>query len=286
MVLAVFTLRLVRLTQCGSPTPSEDLRGDSWGLSPLQGLDKERALVTFIRWQHRRAQAAALPASIVADENEATTPGEPSVTAALSHELFRPSASTQLHGLLKSLQQLVQMQRHVLRPAAPFLVFLFAEVLQRLVPTGPGAYAPSREELRELAIEEEGERDDVEIQPAERAEAHQAEQEQREDPKALTLTAANGGELAGAPSARHKKHCIRIVIDSLHQLLSSFPDLASAWKRLLSPAAPALQLLLSAAVETGAAGRVADVKGRVRSPAIVRLVASWASNAVSKRRLL
>lgn len=270
MVLAVLALRLLRLTPHVSAADKSG-EGVLQGGTPLEGMDKERALVSFIRWQHFRAQMlAGADSAVPVVGSERDDLAEPPVHVTLSDQLLGPSSSTQLHGLLKSLQHLVQMQQHTLRPAAPFLVFVFGAILQQLVPATPGDDAVYKE-VQEM-VTDEADKPDAEDQQA-----------GRDPPNAeftSELTMERRAETATAIAARHKKHCIRIAVDSLHQLFAAFPDFVEAWKVLLSPAAPALQLLLSAAVETGAAGYSGNAKGGGKCPAVVRFVASWASNAV------
>lgn len=277
MVLSVLAMRLLRLTPRVSGSSADKSGGDLRAARPLEGMDKERALVAFIRWQHHRAQtlggaASSAAAGVASKDNESA---EPPVHVTLSDQLLGPSASTQLHGLLKSLQHLVQMQQHTLRPGAPFLVFLFGEILQHLLPIASGANTHSHE-VREMVTDDTEKPEDEEATDEQQAEGDLPEADASE------FTMERRAEAAASTNARHKKHCIRIAIDALHRLFSAFPDFVGAWKVLLSPAAPALQLLLSAAVETGATGYSGDVKGGGTCPAIVRFVASWASNAVRK----
>ncbi|CDJ45991.1 hypothetical protein, conserved [Eimeria brunetti] len=287
MVLSVLSLRLLRLTARVSASAADASGKGLLASTPLEGMDKERALVEFIRWQHRRAQelgGAAADASAAAAAPAAPAAGavgpkgdlsveEPPVHVAISEQLLGSSSSTQLHGLLKSLQHLVQMQQHTLRPAAPFLVFLFGEILQQLVPTKVEGNAISPE-VREM-VTEDAEKPDAEEQKDE----GELQTQQEAEATSELVTGERRGEATAAVNARHRKQCIRIAIDALQRLFSAFPDFVEAWKVLLAPAADALQLLLSAAVETGATGYSVDVKGGGKCPAIVRFVASWASNA-------
>lgn len=288
LVLAVFTSRLFRLTACCQSSGSHADNKAAGGGKPeaarlLEGMNKERALVAFIEWQNRRAAEAVRGLDVFSrtEEAEKQMASEvPPAEAALSPELLLPAASTLLHGLLKSLQQLVQMQQQVLRPAAPFLVFLFSEVLRRLVPAAAEASAYAAAEEEADAVEQEtGEGQEL-PGAAGTAAPGEAEATGEAEESASTGLKAEAEPLA-ATSSRHRKHCVKIAIDALHLLFNAFPDLAAAWRTLLKPVAPTLQLLLSAAVETGAVGHVGGTKGRERSPAIVRFVASWALQAVS-----
>lgn len=247
----------------------------------LEGLSKERALAVYINWFSRTAELMGKERNVVIDDKECG-----GVCATLADNLFKAEASTQLHGLLKTLLLLLQQQQQGVRPAAPFLVFLLGEVLKRLVPVGSG-HREAQQLVKELgSVGEEGPQEEEEEGLNERGEDGTGDEETGEETAAQAAAAARGaGENAAAAAAsrvRHKKHCLRIVLAGLQQLLSCFPELGSAWRLLLRPAAPALQVLLTAAVETGAAGRAFDAGGRDSCPAIVRLVASWAVHAVSK----
>ncbi|OEH76938.1 hypothetical protein cyc_08231 [Cyclospora cayetanensis] len=167
------------------------------------------------------------------------------------------------------------MQRLVLRPVAPYLVLLFAEVLRHLVPVELGN--KSTGELQMAEVEDEHSTQDVKVpKPSMMGEPVE---DQQSLVSAVEGAAEVGSSVQVTGSARHKKHCIRIAVDVLHQLFTSFPGFVDTWKVLLTPVGPALQLLLSAAVETGAAGHATDVKGHDKSPAVVRFVASWACQA-------
>ncbi|KAL8453113.1 hypothetical protein Emed_000983 [Eimeria media] len=281
-VLAVLTHRLLRLTarsQCLPGTSSKETgQQQESDLIQLDGVDKERALVSFIEWHRRRADVV-LGASAHADEDAP-------FDVVLSPELLLLRAAGSLHGLLKSLLQLLQQQRHSLRYAAPFLVFLFAEVLQRLVPQRSSV--SELEEQGEETIIAEGEGDSAadhqdkalpQLLPS--AEEEQQIQGGREGEAVESAAAGSPLGVVGAPSSSspHKKHCVRIAIDALQLVFVSFPEMAAAWKPLLSSAAASLQLLLNAAVETGAASHIGDAAKREKSPAVVRLVLSWALHA-------
>ncbi|CDJ36310.1 LOW QUALITY PROTEIN: uncharacterized protein EMH_0076580 [Eimeria mitis] len=291
MVLAVLSLRLLRLTPRVSDPVAASREEDIRASTPLEGMDKERALVSFIRWQYRRAKslgdaaswaaaagtaattAAAAAAAAAVDSKCDEAAEEPPVYVTLSDQLLGPSSSTQLHGLLKSLQHLVQMQQHTLRPAAPFLVFLFGEILQQLVSVKPEDNCVTTG-VREI-VREETDKPDAEEQQTERERAL----DEADDTTELIPGERRGEVASAAINARHRKHCIRIAIDALHRLFNAFPDFVGAWIMLLAPAANALQLLLATAVETGATGSSGDIKGGSKCPAVVRFVASWASNA-------
>lgn len=279
MVLAVLTLRLVQLTPRVAPAPSDELAQDSQTVAPLEGMEKERFLAAFIRWQYQKAVLCRGDASRAAAENDSISK-EPPVHITLSGQLFRSSSSTQLHGLLKSLQHLVQMQQHTLRPAAPFLVFLFATILQQLVPTKLGECLTS-EELHEVAGQDAADSGTDEEQDTEILSKAIRQKTEKVVQNVASDSEDDQEDLTAAVNVRHRKHCIRIAIDSLHWLISSFSDFIDSWKVLLAPAAPSLQLLLSTAVETGAAGHLGEPKRSGSCPAIVRFVASWATNAVS-----
>ncbi|KAL8442525.1 hypothetical protein Emag_006398 [Eimeria magna] len=282
LVLAVLTHRLLRLTtrpQCLARSSSKET-GEQQEPDRilLEGVDKERALVSFIQWHRRRADVL-LGASAHADEDAP-------FDVVLSPELLLPRAAASLHGLLKSLLQLLQQQRHSLRHAAPFLVFLFAEVLQRLVPQR--CLASDLEEQEDETLLAEGEGDSAGDQQDEAlpkllpiAEEEQQIQGGREGEPVESAAAGSplGAVGAATSSSPHKKHCVRIAIDALQIVFVSFPEMAAAWKPLLSSAAASLQLLLNAAVETGAACHSGSSAKREKSPAVVRLVSSWALHA-------
>ncbi|KAL8433548.1 hypothetical protein ACSSS7_003839 [Eimeria intestinalis] len=282
-VLAVLTHRLLQLTarppclSASSPEETEQQQQQTDRLL-LEGVDKERALVRFIGWHRRRAEVSS-GNSTHADED---APFE----VVLSPELLLPRAAASLHGLLKSLLQLLQQQRHSLRHAAPFLVFLFAEVLQRLVPRRGSASDLEEQEEETIPAECKGDTAGDQQDAALRNRLPSAEEEQQiqgSGEEGVVVSAAAGSALgvvgAASSSSPHRKHCVRIAIDALQLVFVSFPDMAAAWKPLLSPAAASLQLLLAAAVETGSAGHAGDTKKQEKSPAVVRFVSSWALHA-------
>lgn len=240
---------------------------------PLTGFGKERALTEFIA-----AQSQSLT-----EENSGERPCLQVAVAIRFDSNGDLLQGARVQGQLKALVMLLELQKRVLLPAAPFLAFLFSNALDRLVGSA------SRSAVNDAALEvaDEGTAEDCK-ESEEAAGVAQAADEGFDKREAGQR--GRGGCKKARLQVAGRKHCVRLCLEGLGLLLENFPALASSWPSLLRPGKEALKRLLEAAVETGSTSGAGNIRGgglrsRRAVPFVVAFVCSWSKRPVRAGRL-